>query len=74
MEFIYKYILFFEDCFQLIKILLIDLIIKFSQAFASQFTYCSQKLELDPEEVNVNGGAISLGHPLGETGEYFHQS
>ena len=38
------------------------------QAFASQFTYCLQKLELDPEKVNVNGGAIALGHPLGATG------
>jgi acetyl-CoA acyltransferase 1 len=39
-----------------------------NEAFASQFTYCSQKLELDPEKVNVNGGAIALGHPLGATG------
>lgn len=39
-----------------------------NEAFASQFTYCRQKLELDPEKVNVNGGAIALGHPLGATG------
>uniref|UniRef100_A0A0C9SAY4 acetyl-CoA C-acyltransferase n=1 Tax=Wollemia nobilis TaxID=56998 RepID=A0A0C9SAY4_9CONI len=39
-----------------------------NEAFASQFTYCSQKLELDTEKVNVNGGAIALGHPLGATG------
>jgi acetyl-CoA acyltransferase 1 len=28
--------------------------------------YCLRKLELDPERVNVNGGAIALGHPLDE--------
>eukprot|EP00249_Psilotum_nudum_P017519 c26369_g1_i1 orf=479-1861(-) len=39
-----------------------------NEAFASQFVYCCQKLELDPERVNVNGGAIALGHPLGATG------
>ncbi|KAH7429777.1 hypothetical protein KP509_09G065900 [Ceratopteris richardii] len=39
-----------------------------NEAFASQYTYCLKKLELDPEKVNVNGGAIALGHPLGATG------
>ena len=34
----------------------------------SQATYCAEKLGLDPEKVNVNGGAIALGHPLGATG------
>ena len=38
------------------------------QAFASQYVYCIKKLELDPEKVNVNGGALALGHPLGATG------
>lgn len=38
------------------------------QAFASQFVYCQKKLGLDPEKINVNGGAIALGHPLGATG------
>lgn len=38
------------------------------QAFASQFLYCCKKLDLDPEKVNVNGGAMALGHPLGATG------
>lgn len=38
------------------------------QAFASQFVYCRNKLELDPEKVNVNGGAMAIGHPLGATG------
>ncbi|PON51429.1 Thiolase [Parasponia andersonii] len=39
-----------------------------NEAFASQYVYCLKKLELDPEKVNVNGGAIALGHPLGATG------
>ena len=42
----------------------------FPQAFASQFVYCCKKLELDREKVNVNGGAIALGNPLGVTGTY----
>ena len=33
-----------------------------------QATYCVEKLGLDPEKVNPNGGAIALGHPLGCTG------
>ncbi len=41
---------------------------EFNDAFASQFTYCAKKLELDEEKINVNGGAIALGHPLGATG------
>ncbi|KAJ7955574.1 3-ketoacyl-CoA thiolase 2, peroxisomal [Quillaja saponaria] len=39
-----------------------------NEAFASQFVYCRNKLELDPEKINVNGGAMALGHPLGATG------
>ncbi|CAN6460478.1 unnamed protein product [Victoria cruziana] len=39
-----------------------------NEAFASQYVYCCKKLELDPGKVNVNGGAIALGHPLGATG------
>uniref|UniRef100_A0A1D1YV16 acetyl-CoA C-acyltransferase n=1 Tax=Anthurium amnicola TaxID=1678845 RepID=A0A1D1YV16_9ARAE len=39
-----------------------------NEAFASQFVYCCKKLELDPAKVNVNGGAIAIGHPLGATG------
>ncbi|KAL1834890.1 hypothetical protein ACET3Z_004541 [Daucus carota] len=39
-----------------------------NEAFASQYVYCCKKLELDPEKVNVNGGALALGHPLGATG------
>ncbi|KAH9984632.1 thiolase [Russula compacta] len=39
-----------------------------NEAFASMYVYCVRKLGLDPERVNVNGGAIALGHPLGATG------
>jgi acetyl-CoA acyltransferase len=39
-----------------------------NEAFSSQSVAVSRKLELDPSMVNVNGGAIALGHPLGCTG------
>ncbi|KAK8588422.1 hypothetical protein V6N13_087346 [Hibiscus sabdariffa] len=39
-----------------------------NEAFASQFVYSCKKLGLDREKVNVNGGAMALGHPLGCTG------
>ncbi|XP_057549778.1 3-ketoacyl-CoA thiolase 2, peroxisomal [Amaranthus tricolor] len=39
-----------------------------NEAFASQFVYCQKKLDLDPEKINVNGGAMAIGHPLGATG------
>nr|ACF87638.1 unknown [Zea mays] len=39
-----------------------------NEAFASQYVYCCRKLKLDPAKVNVNGGAMALGHPLGATG------
>ncbi|XP_066319824.1 3-ketoacyl-CoA thiolase 2, peroxisomal-like [Miscanthus floridulus] len=39
-----------------------------NEAFASQFIYCCNKLGLDRSKVNVNGGAIALGHPVGATG------
>lgn len=39
-----------------------------NEAFASQCKFVMDHLELDPEKVNVNGGAIALGHPLGCTG------
>jgi len=39
-----------------------------NEAFASMYVYCVRKLGLDPEKVNVNGGAIAFGHPLGATG------
>jgi acetyl-CoA acyltransferase len=45
----------------------IDLI-ELNEAFASQSLAVIRKLELDPEKVNINGGAIALGRPLGCTG------
>lgn len=39
-----------------------------NEAFASQSVQVIKTLDLDPEKVNVNGGAIALGHPLGMTG------
>ncbi|XP_023553959.1 3-ketoacyl-CoA thiolase 2, peroxisomal-like [Cucurbita pepo subsp. pepo] len=39
-----------------------------NEAFASQYVYCCKELKLDTQKVNVNGGAIALGHPLGATG------
>ncbi|RKP34818.1 Thiolase, N-terminal domain-containing protein [Dimargaris cristalligena] len=43
-------------------------IFELNEAFASQATYCIQKLGLDIKKVNPKGGAIALGHPLGCTG------
>jgi acetyl-CoA acyltransferase len=43
-------------------------LIELNEAFASQALAVIRGLELDPEKVNVNGGAIALGHPLGCTG------
>ena len=45
----------------------IDLV-ELNEAFAAQAIPCIRELGLDPEKVNVNGGAIALGHPLGCTG------
>ena len=45
----------------------IDLV-ELNEAFASQSLACIRDLELDPGRVNVNGGAIALGHPLGQSG------
>ena len=43
-------------------------LIELNEAFASQSVVCMDELGLDPEKVNVNGGAIALGHPLGASG------
>ncbi len=45
----------------------IDLV-ELNEAFASQSIACIRDLHLDPAKVNINGGAIALGHPLGCTG------
>jgi acetyl-CoA C-acetyltransferase len=39
-----------------------------NEAFASQAVYCRDKLGIDPQKFNVNGGAIAIGHPYGMTG------
>ena len=39
-----------------------------NEAFAVQVIYCRDKLGIDPEKLNVNGGAIALGHPYGMSG------
>ena len=43
-------------------------LIELNEAFASQSIACVRELGLDPERVNVDGGAIALGHPLGASG------
>jgi len=43
-------------------------LIELNEAFAAQSLACMRELELDPARVNVNGGAIALGHPLGASG------
>ena len=45
----------------------IDLI-ELNEAFASQAIACIRELKLDPQKVNIYGGAIAIGHPLGSTG------
>jgi len=45
----------------------IDLV-ELNEAFASQCVYSRDRLEIDPEIYNVNGGSISIGHPFGMTG------
>jgi 3-oxoadipyl-CoA thiolase len=43
-------------------------LVELNEAFASQAIACIRGLELNPERVNVNGGAIALGHPIGSSG------
>jgi 3-oxoadipyl-CoA thiolase len=43
-------------------------LVEINEAFASQSLACVRELGLDPEIVNVNGGAIAIGHPLGASG------
>ncbi|HEY4306288.1 MAG TPA: thiolase family protein [Gemmatimonadaceae bacterium] len=43
-------------------------LIEFNEAFAAQVVAVVKDLQMDPDKVNVNGGAIALGHPLGATG------
>ena len=39
-----------------------------NEAFAVQVVYCQERLGIDPEKLNVNGGSIAVGHPFGMTG------
>jgi acetyl-CoA acyltransferase len=43
-------------------------LIELNEAFAAQAIACLRELPIDPDRLNVNGGAIALGHPLGCTG------
>jgi len=43
-------------------------LIELNEAFASQSLACIRELNLDVKKVNVNGGAIAFGHPIGATG------
>ena len=43
-------------------------LVELNEAFASQSIVCMNELGLDPERVNIDGGAIALGHPLGSSG------
>jgi acetyl-CoA C-acetyltransferase len=51
------------------KLSLADIdLVELNEAFAAQVIACDRDLEFDPEKLNVNGGAIALGHPIGCTG------
>lgn len=43
-------------------------LVELNEAFAAQVIACDRELKFDPERLNVNGGAIALGHPIGCTG------
>ncbi len=43
-------------------------LVEINEAFASQVLACARELGIDEERLNVNGGAIALGHPLGCSG------
>ncbi|MBL8714511.1 MAG: 3-oxoadipyl-CoA thiolase, partial [Myxococcales bacterium] len=43
-------------------------LVELNEAFAAQSLACLRGLELDPSKVNVQGGAIALGHPIGSSG------
>jgi acetyl-CoA acyltransferase len=43
-------------------------VFEINEAFAAQAVYCQRELGIPDDKLNVNGGAIALGHPLGCTG------
>src|SRR5262245_17482323 len=58
-----------RKCLERAKLKLADVdLIEINEAFAAQYLGCEKELGLKRDKVNVNGGAISLGHPLGATG------
>ncbi len=58
-----------QACLQRAKVALKDVdLIEINEAFSAQYLACEKELGLDRDRCNVNGGAISLGHPLGATG------
>ena len=46
------------------------MLVEINEAFAAQVLACLRDLPIDPERVNVNGGAIALGHSIGCTGSH----
>ncbi len=43
-------------------------VVEMNEAFAAQVLPCRDELGIDPDKLNINGGAIALGHPFGMTG------
>ena len=43
-------------------------LVELNEAFAAQVIACDRELQIPPDRLNVNGGAIALGHPIGATG------
>lgn len=43
-------------------------VVEINEAFSSQALYCARQLGLDPQTVNLDGGGLAIGHPLGATG------
>ena len=43
-------------------------LVEINEAFAAQVLACLRDLQVDPDRLNVNGGAIALGHPIGCSG------
>ena len=58
-----------RQCLERARVALDDVdLVEINEAFAAQYLACERELGLDRDRCNVNGGAISLGHPLGATG------
>ena len=43
-------------------------LVELNEAFAVQVIYCRDKLSIDPDRLNIDGGSISIGHPYGMSG------